>query len=248
MGKKSITVVTGYHFCINKERMSSNKWFGKINDMVFTPTYTQKPFKIHQKLTPFLLQSVAYVVSVLEQKNLLPRPDRRGVIMNVPNAVSAEIDSYLNAFHQPSRRIRPHQSLAIDSSSPTALVTLQFNFKGPSATLTDRYGGLSGLGWAYNLLRENRSDLMIVVDIDRESSLTDDFIGSISVAALIKESSTGEIAPVGKLTDWTFEYPRKDSLYGNKLEQVMIWLESENSSPWFGYVDPDNWAICFTKS
>ncbi|MCR8983024.1 beta-ketoacyl synthase N-terminal-like domain-containing protein [Brevibacillus laterosporus] len=248
MDRESITVVTGYHFFINKEQISSNKWFGKIDDTAFTSIHTQKPFKIHQKLTPFLLQSVAYVVSLLEQKNLLPEPDRRGVIMNVPNAVSIEIDSYLNAFHQPRRRIRPHQSLAIDSSSPTALVTLQFNFKGPSATLTDQYGGLSGLGWAYNLIRENRTDLMIVVDIEREPSLTDDFVGSISVAALMKESTLGGIVPVGKLADWTFGHPGNDSLYGSKLEQAMVWLESENSSPRFGYVDHDNWAIYFTKS
>lgn len=89
---------------------------------------------------------------------------------------------------------------------------------------------------------------MLVVDIDRERSLTDNFVGSISVAALMKETSLGGIVPIGKLVDWSFRHPGNDSLYGSKLEQAMTWLESENSLPRFGYVDHDNWAICFTKS
>nr|WP_113758525.1 beta-ketoacyl synthase N-terminal-like domain-containing protein [Brevibacillus laterosporus] len=248
MNREAIAIVAGYHFFIDKERRSSNKLICKVNESAITSLLTPKSFKIHQKLTPFLLQSVANVVSLLEQKNLLPAPDRRGVIMNVPNAIFAEIDSYLYAFHQQRRRIRPHQSLSIDSSSPTALVTLQFDFKGPSATLTDLYGGLSSLGWAYNLIRENRADLMMVVDVDRELSSTDDFVGSITVAALMKESALGEVEPVGKLTDWAFEHPGKDSLQGRKLEQVMTWLDSSNSPQRFGYEDKENWAICFTKS
>jgi hypothetical protein len=206
--------------------------------------------KFKDSITYPLLLSINYVLEVISQNKLFIENKIIGVALNAPNTQDRYITNYIeNVLSQ--NKIRPHSTILIESSYPLAQCNINYNFKGPSLTLTDNLGGLHGFGWAHNILEDKQSDLMIVVDINIPSSIIhsdkDQFIGNITIAVLSNLKALEEHAIV-PINDWGL-HGKKISENGNLgkgLNDLLDWSINPLSEMTFLGLDEKNDSVFYT--